>query len=145
MKIEIKILSHLIYDEKYLRKVLPFIKDVYFEVLTEKIIFQEIQSYMNNYDGIPSLEILQIEIEKRKDISEDIFKEAITLVNSFRHEKVDQDWLLDTTEKWCKERAIYLELMESVKLADGRDKTKNREAIPSILSEALGVSFDDPS
>ncbi len=143
MKIEIKILSHLIYDEKYLRKVLPFIKDVYFEVLTEKIIFQEIQSYMNNYDGIPSLEILQIEIEKRKDISEDIFKEAITLVNSFRHEKVDQDWLLDTTEKWCKERAIYLALMESVKLADGRDKTKNREAIPSILSEALGVSFDD--
>ena len=92
MKIKIKILSHLIYDEKYLRKVLPFIKDVYFEVLTEKIIFQEIQSYMNNYDGIPSLEILQIEIEKRKDISEDIFKEAITLVNSFRHEKVDQDW-----------------------------------------------------
>ena len=143
MKIETKILSHLIYDEKYLRKVLPFIKDVYFEVLTEKIIFQEIQSYMNNYDGIPSLEILQIEIEKRKDISEDIFKEAITLVNSFRHEKVDQDWLLDTTEKWCKERAIYLALMESVKLADGRDKTKNREAIPSILSEALGVSFDD--
>ena len=143
MKIETKILSHLVCDEKYLRKVLPFIKDVYFEVLTEKVIFEEIQSYMNTYDGIPSPDILQIEIEKRKDISEDIFKEAIDLVNSFRHEKVDQDWLLDTTEKWCKERAIYLALMESVKLADGRDKTKNREAIPSILSEALGVSFDD--
>jgi len=143
MKIETKILSHLVCDEKYLRKVLPFIKDVYFEVLTEKVVFEEIQSYMNTYDGVPSADILQIEIEKRKDISEDIFKEAIDLVNSFRHEKVDQDWLLDTTEKWCKERAIYLALMESVKLADGRDKTKNREAIPSILSEALGVSFDD--
>ena len=143
MKIETKILSHLVYDEKYLRKVLPFIKDVYFEVLTEKIIFQEIQQYMNNYDGLPSANILQIEIEKRKDISEEIFKEAVDLIQSFREEKVDQEWLLDTTEKWCKERAIYLALMESVKLADGRDKTKNREAIPSILSEALGVSFDD--
>ena len=143
MKIETKILSHLVYDEKYLRKVLPFIKDVYFEVLTEKIIFQEIQQYMNNYDGLPSANILQIEVEKRKDISEEIFKEAVDLIQSFREEKVDQEWLLDTTEKWCKERAIYLALMESVKLADGRDKTKNREAIPSILSEALGVSFDD--
>ena len=74
MKIETKILSHLVYDEKYLRKVLPFIKDVYFEVLTEKIIFQEIQQYMNNYDGLPSANILQIEVEKRKDISEEIFK-----------------------------------------------------------------------
>ena len=143
MKIETKILSHLIYDEKYLRKVLPFIKDVYFEVLTEKIIFQEIQQYMNNYDGLPSANVLQIEVEKRKDISEEIFKESTDLLNSFREEKVDQEWLLDTTEKWCKERAIYLALMESVKLADGRDKTRNREAIPSILSEALGVSFDD--
>ena len=143
MKIETKILSHLVYDEKYLRKVLPFIKDVYFEVLTEKIIFQEIQQYMNNYDGLPSANILQIEVEKRKDISEEIFKEAVDLIQSFREEKVDQEWLLDTTEKWCKERAIYLALMESVKLADGRDKTKNREAIPSILSESLGVSFDD--
>tara|TARA_A100000172_G_scaffold32270_2_gene19373 strand:- start:10166 stop:11536 length:1371 start_codon:yes stop_codon:yes gene_type:complete len=143
MKIETKILSHLVYDEKYLRKVLPFIKDIYFEVLTEKIIFQEIQQYMNNYDGLPSANILQIEVEKRKDISEEIFKEAVDLIQSFREEKVDQEWLLDTTEKWCKERAIYLALMESVKLADGRDKTKNREAIPSILSEALGVSFDD--
>ena len=113
MKIETKILSHLVYDEKYLRKVLPFIKDIYFEVLTEKIIFQEIQQYMNNYDGLPSANILQIEVEKRKDISEEIFKEAVDLIQSFREEKVDQEWLLDTTEKWCKERAIYLALMES--------------------------------
>ena len=94
MKIETKKLSHLVYDEKYLRKVLPFIKDVYFEVLTEKIIFQEIQQYMNNYDGFPSANILQIEVEKRKDISEEIFKEAVDLIQSFREEKVDQEWLL---------------------------------------------------
>jgi len=143
MKIETKILSHLVYDEKYLRKVLPFIKDVYFEVLTEKIIFQEIQQYMNNYDGLPSANILQIEVEKRKDISEEIFKEAVDLIQSFREEKVDQEWLLDTTEKWCKERAIYLALMESVKLADGRDKKRATGAIPSILSDALAVSFDN--
>lgn len=143
MKIESKILCHLIHDEKYLRKVLPFLKDVYFENLSEKIIFEEINNYMNEYDGVPNNSVLKIELEKRKDISEDVFKESVTMLDGLRMEKTDPQWLLDTTEKWCKERAVYLALIESVKIADGRDKTKNRDAIPSILSEALGVSFDD--
>jgi replicative DNA helicase len=143
MKIESKILCHLIHDEKYLRKVLPFLKDVYFENLSEKIIFEEVQNYMNEYDGIPNNTILKIELEKRKDISEEIFNESLTMLDGLRLEKTDPQWLLDTTEKWCKERAVYLALIESVKIADGRDMTKNRDAIPSILQQALGVSFDD--
>ena len=143
MKIESKILCHLINDEKYLRKTLPFIKDIYFDSISEKIVFQEILNYMNEYDGVPNNTVLKIELEKRKDISEEIYRESVGMIDSFCIEKTDPQWLLDTTEKWCKERAVYLALIESVKIADGQDSTKSRDAIPSILQQALGVSFDD--
>ena len=142
-RIENKILSNLIFDEDYMRKVIPFIKDVYFDNVSEKTIFQEILDFVNEYDGLPSKSVLTIEVENRKDLSEDMFKECVTIIDSFSDEKVDQDWLVNSTEKWCKERAVYLALMESVKIADGKDEKKNRDAIPSILSEALSVSFDD--
>ena len=142
-RIENKILSNLIFVEDYMRKVLPFIKDVYFDNASEKTIFQEILEFINQYDGLPSKSVLTIEVENRKDLSEDMFKECVTIINSFNDEKVDQTWLVDSTEKWCKERAVYLALMESVKIADGKDEKQNRDAIPSILSEALSVSFDD--
>ena len=142
-RIENKILSNLIHVEDYMRKVIPFIKDVYFDNVSEKTIFQEILDFINQYDGLPTKSVLTIEVENRKDLSEDMFKECVTIINSFTDEKVDQTWLVDSTEKWCKERAVYLALMESVKIADGKDEKKNRDAIPSILSEALSVSFDD--
>ena len=142
-RIENKILSNLIFDEDYMRKVIPFIKDVYFDNVSEKTIFQEILDFVNEYDGLPSKSVLTIEVENRKDLSEDMFKECVTIIDSFSDEKVDQDWLVNSTEKWCKERAVYLALMESVKIADGKDERKNRDAIPSILSDALSVSFDD--
>ena len=142
-RIENKILSNLIFDEDYMRKVIPFIKDVYFDNVSEKTIFQEILDFVNEYDGLPSKSVLTIEVENRKDLSEDMFKECVTIIDSFSDEKVDQDWLVNSTEKWCKERAVYLALMESVKIADGKDEKKNRDAIPSILSDALSVSFDD--
>ena len=142
-RIENKILSNLIFDEDYMRKVIPFIKDVYFDNVSEKTIFQEILDFVNEYDGLPSKSVLTIEVENRKDLSEDMFKECVTIIDSFTDEKVDQTWLVDSTEKWCKERAVYLALMESVKIADGKDEKKNRDAIPSILSDALSVSFDD--
>ena len=142
-RIENKILSNLIHVEDYMRKVIPFIKDVYFDNVSEKIIFQEILDFINQYDGLPTKSVLTIEIENRKDLSEDMFKECVGIIDSFTDEKVDQTWLVDSTEKWCKERAVYLALMESVKIADGKDEKKNRDAIPSILSEALSVSFDD--
>ena len=142
-RIENKILSNLIHVEDYMRKVIPFIKDVYFDNVSEKTIFQEILDFINQYDSLPTKSVLTIEVENRKDLSEDMFKECVTIIDSFTDEKVDQTWLVDSTEKWCKERAVYLALMESVKIADGKDEKKNRDAIPSILSDALSVSFDD--
>ena len=142
-RIENKILSNLIHVEDYMRKVIPFIKDVYFDNVSEKTIFQEILDFINQYDSLPTKSVLTIEVENRKDLSEDMFKECVGIIDSFTDEKVDQTWLVDSTEKWCKERAVYLALMESVKIADGKDEKKNRDAIPSILSEALSVSFDD--
>jgi|TARA_R100000084_G_scaffold50238_1_gene20894 hypothetical protein len=142
-RIEHKILSNLIYNEDYMRKVIPFIQDEYFDVFSEKIVFSEINSYITTYGTLPTKSVLSIEIENRKDISEEVYKECIEVLNVFREEKLEQEWLIDTTEKWCKERAVYLALMESVKIADGNDKTKSRDAIPSILSEALSISFDD--
>ena len=142
-RIECKILSNLIYDETYTRKVIPFIKETYFELLPEKIVFQEIHSYVMKYDDIPTQSVLKIEIENRKDISDDAFQTSVNLVNDLKEEKFDEQWLLDTTEKWCKDRAIYLALLDSVKIADGKDKTRTKDSIPSILSDALSVSFDD--
>ena len=141
--IESKILSNLIYDEKYTRKVIPFIKETYFESLVDKIVFQEIHKYVTKYDDIPTKTVLKIEIENRKDISDDAFQTSVNLVNDLKEEKFDEQWLLDTTEKWCKDRAIYLALLDSVKIADGKDKTRSKDSIPSILSDALSVSFDD--
>ena len=142
-KIEKKILSNLIFNEDYLRKVIPFIQDIYFDIHSEKIIFQEINEFVVKYGTCPTKSVLFIEIENRTDLSEDGFKECSTILDELRHEKVDDQWLTDTTEKWCKERAVYLALIESVKIADGKDKTRSRDAIPSILSEALSISFDD--
>jgi len=142
-RIEIKILSNLIYNEAFTRKVIPFIKDSYFELLSEKIIFQEIHKFVTNYDDIPTKSVLNIEIENRKDISDDVFQTSLSAINELKEEKFDEQWLLDTTEKWCKDRAIYLALLDSVKIADGKDKTRSKDSIPSILSDALAVSFDD--
>jgi len=142
-KLEYKILSNLIFDEDYVRKVIPFIKEDYFDNLSERVVFSEINNYVTNYDNLPTKSVIGIQIENRNDLSDEIFKESFEVINNLTEEKVDYSWLIDTTEKWCKERAVYLALMESIKVADGKDKTKSRDAIPSILSEALSVSFDD--
>ena len=95
------------------------------------------------YDNIPTKSVLNIEIEKRKDISDDVYQQSIKIIDELTQEKIDNQWLIDTTEKWCKDRAVYLALLESVKIADGKDKTRTKDSIPSILSDALAVSFDD--
>jgi replicative DNA helicase len=141
-KIEFLILRNLIYNEEYLRKVLPFIKDEYFEDTEQKIVFEEISKFVLEYNDVPTREILCIEIEKRNDVNADQFKKLIHLVSHLENVVVEQNWLVDTTEKWCRDRAIYLALMESIQLADGNGD-KNRDAIPSILQDALAVSFDN--
>ena len=143
LKIEEITLSKLILDETYTRKVLPFIKDDYFETQSHKILFSTLSDYVNKFETTPEPNALKIEVEKRRDISEEIYKEVEQFLNNLDRDAYNEDWLVETTEKWCKEKAIYLALMESVKIADGQDKTRTKDAIPSIMSEAIGVCFDD--
>ncbi len=141
-KVEFLILRNLLYNEQYLRKVVPFIKSEYFEDFNQKVVFEEISSFVQEYSQVATKEVLCIEIEKRQDINDSSFKEITNLVSSLEDVPSEFQWLCDTTEKWCRDRAIYLALMESIHIADGQDQKKNRDAIPSILSDALAVSFD---
>jgi len=140
--VEFLILRSLIFNEEYLRKVVPFIKAEYFEDPNQKIIFEEVLNFVQEYNQQATKEILCIEIEKRQDINDSTFKEIVNLIGSFEDTTVEYNWLVDTTEKWCRDRAIYLALMESIHIADGKDEKKNRDSIPTILSDALSVSFD---
>jgi len=142
-RIETTILKNLIHNEEYSRKVIPFIEPTYFEQRSEKVIFEEITQFIIKYGSAITTEALNIEVENRTDLNESEIKETRDVCNSFNDSPVDHQWLLDTTEKWCRDRAIYLALMESISIADGQDDKKNRDAIPSILSDALAVSFDN--
>ena len=141
-KIEILILRNLLFNEEYLRKVVPFIKADYFEDSQQRIVFEEIHNFIQEYNQPATKEVLCIEVEKRSDINDTTFTEITKLISYLEDVPTDFDWLIDTTEKWCRDRAIYLALMESIALADGKDEKKGRDAIPGILSDALGVSFD---
>ena len=143
LKIEEITLSKLILNDTYTKKVLPFIKDDYFDTPSYKILFSTLSEYVNKFETTPEPNALKIEVEKRRDISEEIYKEVEQFLNNLDRDQYNEDWLIETTEKWCKEKAIYIALMESVKIADGQDKTRTKDAIPSIMSEALGVCFDD--
>ena len=142
-RIETTILKNLIYNEEYSRKVIPFIKPEYFEQRSEKVIFEEVTNFIVKYGSAITIEALNIETENRTDLTENEIKEIRDINSSFVETIVENQWLLDSTEKWCRDRAIYLALMESISLADGKDESKGRDAIPSILSDALSVSFDN--
>jgi len=142
-RIETTILRNLIFNEEYSRKVIPFIEPSYFEQRTEKVIFEEITKFIVKYGSAITIEALNIETENRNDLTDTEVKEVRDINNSLTDDVVENKWLIDSTEKWCKERAIYLALMESIALADGQDDTKGRDAIPGILSDALSVSFDN--
>ena len=124
-KIEFLILRNLIYNEEYARKVIPFIKDDYFEDQKQNIIFQEISSFIQQYNKLATKEILSIEVENRSDINDTIFAEIVDVISSLDDEVGEIDWLIDSTEKWCRDRAIYLALMESIQLADGKEVIGN--------------------
>ena len=141
-RLEITILRNLIFNEDYARKVIPFIQPEYFEDRVEKIIFEETVKFIVKYGSSITVEALGIEIDNRKDLTETENKEIVELFSKLNDDPVDKQWILDTTEKWCRDRAIYIALMESIHIADGDNEKKNRDAIPSILSEALSVSFD---
>ena len=142
-RIETTILRNLVYNEEYARKTIPFIQSDFFEERSEKILFDEIVSFITKYDACATLEALNIEVENRTDLTAEEVKNIYDISKELNDSPIDNQWLLDTTEKWCRDRAIYLALMESIHIADGNDEKRNRDAIPSILSDALAVSFDN--
>ena len=143
MKVETLILKNLLLTEDYPRRVLPFIKIEYFEDRTDQVLFDLIHKYFVKYSAVPTVEALTIEVGKITTLSDDQFKQITQKLDSLDKETTELEWLLDTTEKWCQDRAIYLALMESIKIADGSDERKSPDAIPTILSDALSVSFDN--
>jgi replicative DNA helicase len=142
-RVETTILRNLLFNDNYCRKVLPFIVPEYFENLHERIVFEEINKFIVAYESLASKEVLFIEAEKRKDLNEDTYKSFCSFVDSLTNDQADLDWVIHTTETWCRDRAIYLALMESIQIADGQDSTRGRESIPAILQEALSISFDE--
>ena len=142
-KVETTILRNLLCSEEFYRKVVPFVKPEYFQEPQEKVIFEEIQDFSTKYDKLPTKEVLVINLQQRSDLNEDTFKKSTDQIQQFTDEWVDHTWLVDTTEKWCQERAVYNALLKSIQIADGGDDKLTNDAIPSILQDALAVSFDE--
>ena len=141
--IERTALSNLLGNSDYAKKVLPFIKGDYFDVREEKIIFEEISNFVDKYKKIPTQTSLEIEVGERKDLTETEHNKIVEIIKTLNPEEVDMDWLVDTTEKFCKDKAIYNAIVEGISIIDGKDKDKTPDAIPSILTEALSVAFDN--
>ena len=138
-KVENLILKNLLLEEEYVRKTLPFIKSEYFSETLERNLFNVISKYFTAYNALPTKEALEIEVGQLGNISDEQHRQTIQYIRDIDDEKSEYDWILDTTEKWCKERAIYLALMESIKIAEGNDEKRATGAIPSILSDALAA------
>ena len=142
--IERTTLSELVGNEQYARKVLPFIKSEYFSDRTERIVFEEIQKFVEKYNALPTKSTLEIEIDTRRDLNENDISSILQTVKSLKADKeVNYEWLVETTEKWCKDRAVYNAIVEGISIIDGKDKTRGADSIPSILTEALAVGFDN--
>ena len=144
MSIENTILRHIIHDDDFARKTLPFLKDEYFQNGADKLVFSEINKFMLAYNSRPTREALLIEIESKTGLEEQEFSDAVKMVKDELDipESVDKDWLLNKTEAFCQERAVYNAVMNSIHILDGKDKLHDKNAIPGILTEALSVSFD---
>ena len=142
-RIEITILRNLVFNEEFTRKALPFIKPIYFTKRPESILFTEIDSFVNKYKNLPTKETILIELNNRKDLNDEEIKSVKELLNTLNAEDVDQQWLFDTTEKFCKDRAVHNAVLDGIKILDNKDQKRTPEAIPHILSEALAVSFDN--
>ena len=140
--IERTTLSNLVWNEPYARKVLPFIKPEYFSDPSERVVFEEISKFIEKYGNQPTKESLSIELDNRKDLSSEQFKKVVEIVETLSDAQVDMQWLVETTEKFCKDKAVYNAILSGIQIIEGKDKQHTAEAIPSILSEALSVAFD---
>ena len=143
MRIEDTVLRHLLHNENYARKAIPFLKDEYFSDSSERLIFHQINEFIQKYNDLPTKEALLIDIDKIKNISEIDYDSSLKIIEKLDEpDSVEEQWLLDATEEFCQERAIYNAIMDSIGIIDGKDKTKGKGNIPEILIAALGVSFD---
>jgi archaellum biogenesis ATPase FlaH len=142
-RIEITILRNFFYNEEFTRKALPFVKSIYFAKREERLLFDEIDNFVQKYKNVPTKEAILIELSQRKDINEDEHRTVKELISNLNDEEVEQQWLLDTTEKFCKDRAVHNAVLDGIKILDKKDTKRTPEAIPSILAEALAVSFDN--
>jgi replicative DNA helicase len=143
MRIETTILNNLLFNEEYSRKVIPFLNKKYFSSRGEAIVFEEITNFFEKYNKPITQEILAIEVGNRKDISDTDLKEQQKLIVDMKKQDTNQEWLLQETEQFCKKKAVYNAILDSIAIIDGRDKERQDDAIPSLLSDALGVSFDN--
>ena len=141
-RIERTVLSNLIHNDEYTRRVLPFIKEEYFSDRLEKILFTEIYKFVNKYNALPSKEALSIEMNGSKSVTEDEYKKVTDIISTLNNEPVNIDWLKDSTEKFCKDRAIHNAILGGIQIIDGKDKKHTPEYLPEMLSNALSVSFD---
>jgi len=141
--IEQIILSNLCYNEEYLRKVIPFLTPEYFSRNEDRIVFDKISAHTTTYNAAPSKQALMIAVTDDKAVTESEFSEIQAIVETLDTEDADSQWLLDETEKFCKDKALYNAVMESIGILDGRNKELSKDAMPSILSEALSVGFDN--
>ena len=132
----------MFFNEDYTRKVLPFIKDEYFGNRVEQLLFGEIFKFVEKYNNLPTKDAMLIELNSRKDINEEELQNIKDYVVAIEDTEADEQWLLETTEKFCKDRAVHNAVLSGIKILDGKDKKQTPEAIPHILSDALAVSFD---
>jgi len=145
MKLELSILKNLVYNEDYLRKVLPFIKPEYFSDRTERTLFNEITSFTETYNSTATIEALSIAVKEKNNLSDDEVQKCedyIKEIESNRQTETEVQWLIDKTEQFCQEKAIYNAVLGSISILDGKDKNNDKGAIPKILSDALAISFD---
>ena len=142
INLEQTILRNLLTNEEYTRRVLPFLVPDYFDGVY-KDLFKEVAKFVSKYNKIPTLESFKIEIDESGKLSEENYRQGMELLpNIFTPESENLDWLIERTEKWCQDRSVYNAVMESISIIDGKHATLKKNAIPDVLSKALGVSFD---
>jgi len=141
-RIERTTLKNLIHNDEYARKVLPFLKEEYFTERFDKILFREIYHFITKYNNLPTKEALSIELNNRKDVNESEYKTITDILGTLNKEQIDQKWLVETTEKFCKDRAIHNAILGGIQILDGKDREHTPEYLPEMLSQALSVSFD---
>jgi len=146
MKLEQTILKNLIYNEEYLRKVLPFLKSEYFTDRSDKTLYNEIASFTETYNSTPTVEALVLAVKERRNLSDEEVEKCESYLQEIEKTKGEESkvqWLVDKTEQFCQEKAIYNAVLGSISILDGKDKTNDKGSIPKILSDALAISFDN--